>query len=93
MLAGGDGVGARRADGGLDDPDALGGKDGVQGRGELGVSVAYEELGWLGPLGECHAEVPGLLGYPGTGGVGGDAGVLDEARVVLDENEYVELPE
>ena len=39
-----DGVGPGCPDRGLDDPDALGGEDGVEGSGELGVAIADEEL-------------------------------------------------
>ena len=45
-----------------------------------------------GLLGECHAEVPGLLGHPVGGGIGGDAGDPDEERVVVDEEEHIEPP-
>ena len=39
-----DGVGTRCLDRGSDDPDGVGGEDGVEGGGELGVAIADEEL-------------------------------------------------
>lgn len=39
-----DGVRPRCADRGLDDPDGLGGEDGVEGSGELGVAIPDQEL-------------------------------------------------
>ena len=53
----GDGVRPWRPDRGLDDPDALCGEDGVEGSGELGVSVPDEELDCVRLLGEVYADV------------------------------------
>ena len=88
-----DGVGPGCPDRALDDPDALGGEDGVEGSGELGVAVADEELDRGRLVGEVHREVAGLLGHPLGDRVGGDAGDPYETRVVVDEHEHVEPAE
>jgi hypothetical protein len=89
----GDRVRSWRSDRSLDDSDALGSEHGVIGSGELRVSVTDEGLDCLGLLIERHAEVPGLLGHPAGDGTGGDAGDPDEARVAVNEEEYIEPPE
>jgi len=48
-------VGAWRLDWGLDDPDAVGGEDGVEGGPELGVAVADQERERHRPLGDPKA--------------------------------------
>jgi len=83
----------------LDDPDVDGGEDRVEGGGELGVAVADEEPETTPGVVEIHGEVAGLLGQPGTGGMGGDTqdvyppgGVLDdEERVQTAQGEGVEV--
>ena len=70
----GDRVGAGRLDRGLDNPDALGGEDGVEGAGELGVAVADQELDRRRALHQLEADVPCLLGDPGRRRIGSDAG-------------------
>ena len=60
----GEGVGPRSPDRGPDDPDAVGAEDLVEARGELGVSVPDQELDRMGPFGEHHAQVAGLLDDP-----------------------------
>jgi hypothetical protein len=88
-----DGVRPRSLDRGLDDPDDVGGEDGVEGGGELGVAIEDEELDRVRPVGELHREVPGLLGDPAGDRVRRDAGDPHETRVVVDEHEDVEPAE
>jgi hypothetical protein len=47
----------------------------------------------VGPLGLIHERVPGLLGCPGGGGVGSDAGEVDPATVMLDDEQHVKPAE
>ncbi|MGW6403920.1 hypothetical protein [Streptomyces sp. NPDC055134] len=53
--------------------DALRGEDGVEGVGELRISVPDQELHLVNAVVECHEEVAGLLGSLASGWVGGDA--------------------
>ena len=50
----------------FDDPHADGGEYGVEGRGELGVPVADQELQAASLVFEVHQEVAGLLDHPRT---------------------------
>ena len=59
-------------------------------RGELAVAVADQEPKPGGVVVEVHEQVAGLLGDPGTGGVGGDPGDVHAATVVFDHDEDVE---
>jgi hypothetical protein len=86
----GDGVGPRSSYRRLDDLDVGRGEHGVEGRGELGVAVADQELEATVGVIEIHAEVAGQLGQPGSGGVGGEAEDVDAAGGVLDDEERVE---
>jgi hypothetical protein len=72
---------------GADDADVGTGEHVVEGGGELAVSVADQEPG---PVAEIHQQVAGLLGDPGSGGVGGDPGDMHAAAAVLDHDEDVE---
>src|SRR6188472_2187762 len=85
-----DGVRARRLDWDADDGDGGAGEHGVEGGGELGISVADQEPELLGAVAEVHEQVAGLLGDPGAGGVGGDPGEVYAAAAVLDHDEDVE---
>jgi hypothetical protein len=67
-----------------------GGEDRVEGSGELGVAVPDEEPEAPSGVVEIHAEVAGLLGQPGTGGMGGDAEDVHAAGGVLDHEEDVQ---
>jgi hypothetical protein len=69
----GDRVGPRCPHRCLDDPDVDGGEDGVEGGGELGVAVADQKPELAPGVVEVDEQVAGLLGQPGSGGVGGDA--------------------
>ena len=55
--------------------EAVSSQHGVEGGGELGIPVADQELELIGVVAEVDEQVAGLLGDPGAGGVGGDAGV------------------
>ena len=55
--------------------------------GELAVAVADQEPELLGLLAEVHEQVAGLLGDPGAGGMGGDAGEVHAAVAVFDHHE------
>jgi hypothetical protein len=88
-----DRVRAWRLDGRGDDPHAGRGEDGVERAGVLGISVSDQELQAVGPLAEVHEDVPGLLDRPCGGGVGGDAGQVDTAMVVLDDEQHIEPAE
>ena len=73
-----------------DDPDVGAGEDGVERGGELAVPVADQEPEPVGAIAEIHEQVAGLLGDPGSGGVGGDPGDVHAAAAVLDHHEDVE---
>jgi hypothetical protein len=90
----GDGVGVRSLDRCQDDLGTHRMPDIVEGPGELAVSVADQEPDDSGLLIEHGDEVAGLLGDPGAGGVGGDAGEVDAPVVQLDEEQHLQpLPE
>ena len=83
----GEGVRPRGSNRGLDDPDALGAEHLVEAGGELRVSVADEELGRSGTLGQDETQVAGLLGDPLPHWIGGDAREVDPPGVDLDEEQ------
>jgi hypothetical protein len=56
----------------------------------LGIAVRDQELQAAGLFAGVHERVPGLLDRPGGGRVGGDAGQVDAAAVVLDDGQHVE---
>ena len=62
----------------------------VEGSGELAVSVADQESEPVGVVAKVHEQVAGLLGDPGPGRVGGDAGDVHAAGAVLDHHQDVE---
>lgn len=53
--------------------DGLGCEDGVEGVGELGVSVSDQEVHLVNAVVQCHEEVAGWLECPVAGRVGGGA--------------------
>ena len=91
--AGNNGVRPGCPDRGPDDPDAVGGEDGVEGPGVLGVAISDEELDAARVVSKLHREVAGLLGHPSGDRLGGDASDPHEPRVVVDEHEHVEPAE
>ena len=83
-----DRVRARRLDRRFDDPHAGRGEDGAERGGVLSISVPDQELQAVGPLPEVHEDVPGLLDRPCGGRAGGDAGQVNAAIVVLDNEQH-----
>jgi hypothetical protein len=77
-------------DRGADDADVRAGEHGVERGGELAVPVADQEPEPVRSLSEVHQQVAGLLGDPGSGGVGCDPGEVHVAAVVVDHDEDVE---
>jgi hypothetical protein len=75
---------------GADDADVGADEHGVEGGGELAISVADQEPEPLGAVAEVHEQVAGLLGDPRSGGVGGDPGEVHAATAVLDHDEDIE---
>jgi hypothetical protein len=73
-----------------DDLDAVAGEDSVEGRGELGVSIADQESEPPPRFVEVHGQVAGQLAQPRAGRVRGDAEDVDAAGGVLDDEERVE---
>jgi hypothetical protein len=59
------------------DSDALGGQDGIEGGGEVGVAIADQERELVDAAGQTDQQVAGLLGDPGAVGVDGDTGQVD----------------
>ena len=88
-----DRIRTRRLDRRCDDPYVGRGEDRVERVGVLGIPVSDQELQAVGPLTGVHEDVPGLLDRPGGGGMGGDAGQVDAATVVLDDEQHVEPAE
>jgi hypothetical protein len=84
------GVGVRRLDRRADDLSAEPVPHVVKGSGELAVPVVDQEPDDGGLFIERDEEVAGLLGDPGTGGVGGDAGEMHTPVVKLDEEQNVQ---
>jgi len=84
------GVGLRRPRWDLHDLDARGGEHRVERGGELRVPVAEQVSEPVGPLAEVHQQVPGGLGDPLPGGVGGDAGQVRATAVELDDEQHVQ---
>jgi len=60
---------------------------------ELGIAVADQEAESPGVVVEIHQQVPGGLGNPGTGGVGGDPGQVHPPVVKFDDEEHVQSGE
>jgi len=75
------------------DFNAFRAEDLVEAGSELGVPIAEQELGRQRPILELPGQVPGLLGDPLAGGVGGDAAEVDLAASDLDEKQDVEALE
>jgi hypothetical protein len=86
----GDGVGSRCSYRGGDDADVGAGEHSVEGGGELAVPVADQEPELVGAVAESDEQVAGLLGHPGSGGVGGDPREVHAAAAVLDHYQDVE---
>ncbi|WP_433441300.1 hypothetical protein [Nonomuraea sp. CA-141351] len=79
----------RYPDAALNDADASIDQHGVEGRGELGVPVPYQEPGGAAGVLQIHDKVATSLGHPLSGEMCGDAedphaagGVLDDCQIV-----------
>jgi hypothetical protein len=83
----GNGVGVRGLDRCADDLGADRAPEVIEGPGELAVAVADQEPDGGGLLIKRGGQVAGLLGDPGAGGVGGDAGEMHTPGVQLDEEQ------
>jgi hypothetical protein len=83
----------RRPDRRPDHPRAVTGEDVVECNGELTVPVADEEPEPPGPLAEVSEQVPGLLGGPGSGRMGGDAQDAHRPRLELHHEQHVHAPQ
>ena len=79
----GNGVGVRGLDRRADDLGAEPVTEVIEGPGELAVAVPEQEPE-AGLLIKRDGQVAGLLGDPGAGGVGGDAGEVHASVVQLD---------
>src|ERR1017187_6753544 len=88
-----DRVRARCLDRRGDDPHAGRSEDGVERVGVLGIPVPDQELQAAGPVAEVHEPIPGLLHRPSGGRVGGDAGQVHAAVMVLDDEQHIEPAE
>ena len=82
-------VGYWRLNGCAEDLDSFGSKDLVERIDELAGSVADECTCVGEAFGVVDEQVPGGLGGPWSGGVGGDSGVDHLASVDLDEEQDV----
>jgi hypothetical protein len=85
----GDGVGVRGLDRRANDDGTDRAPEVIEGPGELAVAVAEQEPE-AGLLIKRAKEIPGLLGDPGAGGVGGDAGEMHTPGVQLDEEQHIQ---
>jgi hypothetical protein len=86
----GDGIGVRRLDRRQDDLGTEPAPDVVEGPGGLAVTVTDQEPDDGGLLIKRDGQVAGLLGDPGTGGVGGDTDETDSPVVQLDEEQHLQ---
>jgi hypothetical protein len=86
----GNGVGPGRPHGRPDDLDAVAGEDGVEGRGELGIAIADEELEPPASLVEVHGQVASKLSQPRSGRARCNSEDVDTAGGVLDSKERVQ---
>ena len=76
-----------------ENPDAFRGKHGVEGAGELACAVPDQELDRSRAMAEVHQEVTRRLCCPHAIRVGGNAGQVDAAGTVLDDDQGVEAPQ
>jgi hypothetical protein len=74
----------------LNDADVERGEHGVEGCGELGVTVPDEKPEAAAGVLEVHEQVTGMLGQPGSGGVAGDAEDVYAAGGMLDDKEDIQ---
>ena len=74
-------------------PDAFRLEHGVERIGELACAVPDQELDCSGALAEVHQDVAGCLCRPRAVGMRGDAGEMDAAGLVFDDDQDVEATE
>ena len=84
------GVRLRRPRWGPERLDAGRGENCIERRGELAVAIADQEPELGGALVEVHQQIPGRLGHPGAGRVGGDAGQVHPAVLEFDDEQDVQ---
>jgi len=87
----GERVRLRGLDRGLDDPDAFGPEDLVEGTAVLRVTIPDQKPNASKPL--PHRQIPGLLGHPGRIRVPGDAEDVHPAGPELDAEQHVQRAE
>jgi hypothetical protein len=85
-----DRVHARCLGSGEHNPDPLGPEHFIEQSRELVVPVPDHEFKRSGPLTQLRHQVPGLLGDPPGGGMGGDAQDVHRPGVVLDHRKAVQ---
>src|SRR6266536_3092463 len=84
------GVGFRRPRWGLERLDTGCGEHRAERRGELAVAIPNEQPEPIRALVEAHQQIPGGLGDPRAGGVGGDSGQVCPALLQFDDEEHVQ---
>src|SRR5450755_1330865 len=76
-----------------ENPDAFGLEHGVEGAGELACAIPDQELDRSGAVPEVRQEVARRLGRPRAVRIRGDAGQVNAAGAVLDNDQGVDAPE
>jgi hypothetical protein len=76
-----------------ENPDAIRQEHGVEGIGELARSIPDQELDQSRALAEVHQEAAGCLCRPRAVRIRGDAGQVNPAGAVLDDDQRVDAPE
>lgn len=74
----------------LDHLDAVGGEDGIEGGGELGVPVTDEEAKRADPFAEVHQQVTGYLSGPGRSRMSGHTGQMHPAGAHFHDKQDIE---
>src|SRR6266540_1682815 len=69
--------------------DALGGEDGIEGGGEVGVAVANQERELVDAVCQTDQQVAGQLGHPHPSRAGGHPEDVDPAGRQLDHQQHV----
>jgi hypothetical protein len=88
-----DGVRSGRLRRAGENPDARSREHGVEGPGELAGAIPDQELDRGRALAEIHQEITRRLRRPRAVGVGGDAGQVNAASAVLDDDQGVDAPQ
>jgi hypothetical protein len=85
----GDRIRSRRADRGAQDTDALAGEHGVEGVGELAVTITDQEREPSDAVAEVRQDVAGLLSNPGSVRVRRNSQEAHAAGGVLDHEQHI----